>query len=361
MTGLDALLPWFRANRRDLPWRTADPRDPYAVWISEIMLQQTTVATVIPFFVRWLARFPNVESVALAEESEIFAQWQGLGYYRRARFIHEAARQIVALGRFPQSQAEWRTLPGIGDYTSSAISSLTVGEPVAAIDGNGERVYARFCADDSTSSTLKKQAKAWAKSNLNRSDPGMWNEALIELGATVCTPRNPRCAECPVRTDCQAFRMGRTHELPRRIQRATWKQLVHQSWVVTCNDQIGLIQAGTGEWWTGLMFPPRDTFDSCGTARLASVTGSGEPKLIGSFGHVVTRHKITVHVFSVQVDRPARALLWYPISELAKLPISAPGRRSIELAFAPLRSLPGLESPPVPNPRHPKTSSGTGS
>jgi len=194
------LLAWYGSNKRDLPWR--GERDPYRVWLSEIMLQQTRVAAVIDYYQKFLRRFPTVQALAAARESSVLAAWSGLGYYRRARMLHQAAREIVK-GRnwqFPRTARELESLPGIGRYTAAAVASIAFGEPVAVVDGNVERVLTRLCGG----SLGVKDAWRVAENLLFRARPGDFNQALMELGATVCLPKNPNCRECPVRRFCNS-------------------------------------------------------------------------------------------------------------------------------------------------------------
>ena len=195
-----ALLGWYDQNRRDLPWRRT--RDPYAIWLSEIMLQQTRVAAVLEHYRIFLERFPNVEALAQASEDSVLAAWSGLGYYRRARSLHQCAREIVAQpgGRFPENSEVLRELPGIGRYTAAAIASIAFAEPVAVVDGNVERVLQRVAGTKLT----PRQCWERAQELLSKSRPGDFNQAMMELGATVCLPREPRCPTCPVRSWCVA-------------------------------------------------------------------------------------------------------------------------------------------------------------
>ena len=188
--------PWYRQAARDLPWRRTT--DPYAIWVSEIMLQQTRVAAVIPFFERFMARFPDVGALARAREATVLSLWSGLGYYRRARMLHAAAR-IVAREGMPQSAQALRALPGIGDYTAAAIASIAFGERAPVVDGNVERVVARHTAADCT----KREARAWMEARIPDDAPADFNQAVMELGATVCTPRSPKCGACPIAGTCR--------------------------------------------------------------------------------------------------------------------------------------------------------------
>jgi A/G-specific adenine glycosylase len=201
-----ALLGWFGENARDLPWRRT--RDAYVVWVSEIMLQQTRVAAVVEYFERFLRVFPTMEALAAAEEEAVLAQWSGLGYYRRARMMHKAARVVVAEygGRMPETAAALRELPGIGEYTAAAVASISFGEGVAVVDGNVERVLLRLYGPELLGTSGKAAAKIFqetAAKLLDGQKPGDFNQAMMELGATVCTPKGPVCMVCPVRGHCR--------------------------------------------------------------------------------------------------------------------------------------------------------------
>ena len=206
------LLTWFGIQKRDLPWRRT--RDPYAIWVSEIMLQQTRVAAVLDHYAHWMARFPTVEALAAAPEDEVLAAWSGLGYYRRARFLHKGAKVVVTEynGNLPQTAAALRKLPGIGSYTSAAIASIAFGEAAAVVDGNVERVLLRQagCCEtgagqlNSAQPTLNAaEIQSLATQLIETTRPGDFNQAVMELGATVCLPKNPLCLQCPVQETCR--------------------------------------------------------------------------------------------------------------------------------------------------------------
>jgi A/G-specific adenine glycosylase len=215
------LLAWYGAHRRVLPWR--DVADPYAVWISEVMLQQTQVATVTPYFLRWMVRLPDVAVLAAAELQDVLALWRGLGYYARARNLHRAARHIVAAcgGELPRTRDGLAAIPGIGPYTAGAIASIAFGEPVPAVDGNARRVLARLLAveGDPRRGASARAIAAHAARLVPCGAPGAWNQALMELGARVCVPRAPRCDVCPVADPCRARQTGRQREIPARSPR----------------------------------------------------------------------------------------------------------------------------------------------
>jgi A/G-specific adenine glycosylase len=210
------LLAWYRANQRDLPWRRG--RDPYRIWLAEIMLQQTRIAAVLPYYERFLGRFPNVRDLARARESEVLKYWAGLGYYSRARNLHRAAKQIVAEhgAQFPSAAGDALALPGIGDYTAAAILSIAFDVPLAALDGNVARVLARLFAirGDLRAPKAWKRLAATAQQLLPPESAGDWNQALMELGETICAPRAPQCARCPIARHCKAHSLGIAHKLP---------------------------------------------------------------------------------------------------------------------------------------------------
>ncbi len=215
------LLNWYARNRRDLPWRQSAA--PYAIWVSEIMLQQTRVAVVIERYQAFMARFPTLLSLALAPEQDVLALWSGLGYYRRARMLHKAAQFVAENlgGNLPTSAGQLRTLPGIGVYTAAAIASIAHGEPVAVVDGNVERVLCRFAGWSASSgksggaAALRRKIENLAAKLLAPSRPGDFNQAMMELGALVCTPRNPLCADCPFAAECKT---RGEHKTPRRAK-----------------------------------------------------------------------------------------------------------------------------------------------
>lgn len=216
-----ALLAWFDRAKRVLPWRR--DTDPYRVWLSEIMLQQTRVDTVVPYYERFLARFPDVRALAAAPLADVLKCWEGLGYYARARNLHRAARLLIDqhAGRLPENSDQWRALPGIGEYTAAAIASISAGEPAAALDGNSKRVLARVTAETAPidqPATLRLLAET-SRRLLDPQRPGDFNQALMELGETICTPAGPACSTCPVARWCLARATGQAAHLPRKSAR----------------------------------------------------------------------------------------------------------------------------------------------
>jgi A/G-specific adenine glycosylase len=218
-----ALLDWYDRERRDLPWRTAPRRraDPYAVWLSEIMLQQTTVKVVVPYYNRFLARWPDVSALAAAPREDVLAAWAGLGYYSRARSLHACAQAIVGEhgGRFPRGEAALRKLPGIGPYTAAAVAAIAYGEPATPVDGNVERVISRLFAVARPLPAAKAELKRLAATLTPSRRAGDFAQAMMDLGATICTPKRPSCLMCPVQGDCHGFARGIAAELPRRSEK----------------------------------------------------------------------------------------------------------------------------------------------
>lgn len=216
----EALLAWFRARQRDLPWRRT--RDPYAIWVAETMLQQTQVSTVIPYYERFLERFPTVRSLAEADLDAVLALWQGLGYYARARHLHAAAREVMTRygGRLPPEYKALRALPGIGEYTAAALMSIAFDQDYAVIDGNVRRALCRLFdyAADPTTAEGKRALQAFSEALLPKGQAGPYNQAMMELGATLCLPREPLCSDCPVQPYCLARQRGVERERP--VQRA---------------------------------------------------------------------------------------------------------------------------------------------
>ena len=209
------LLAWYDAHGRELPWRVkGGAADPYRVWLSEVMLQQTTVATVRPRFAAWVARWPDVASLAAADEADVMAAWAGLGYYARARNLLKAARAVVALDGFPRDAAGLRALPGLGDYTAAAVAAIAWGEAVTVVDTNVERVVARLCLIETPLPAARPAIRRAAAALVPADRPGDFAQATMDLGATICTPRRPRCLLCPLRDECRAFASGDPERLP---------------------------------------------------------------------------------------------------------------------------------------------------
>ncbi|HEX5138233.1 MAG TPA: A/G-specific adenine glycosylase [Planctomycetota bacterium] len=291
------LLAWYRRSRRDLPWRRTN--DPYAIWVSEMMLQQTRVAAAIPFYGRFLARFPDVHALARARIDDVLALWAGLGYYRRARHLHAASR-IVAKTGFPRTEAEWRELPGIGPYAAAAIASIAFGERAAAVDGNVVRVLSRLHA---TTGPVHALARAW----LSPRYPGDHNQALMELGATLCTPRAPSCPRCPLSSSCAGRNDPATYPAPRARPKITEERL----------SVAVILRAGKVQ-----LFRRRPDGLLAGMWELPPAAPRGEPL-------AVVRHSLLDRrqVISVFRGRPRRGGRFF--GDLSRVPVTSASRKCI--------------------------------
>lgn len=249
------LLRWFDAYGRELPWRQT--RDPYAVWLSEIILQQTRVEQGRPYWERFMQRWPTAEALARASEDEVLRQWQGLGYYSRARNLHFAAGQIVAMGGFPQTIEGIRSLKGVGDYTAAAIGSIAFDLPVAVVDGNVYRVLARHFGIDTPINTTegKKEFTALAQSLLPPKEASRFNQAMMDFGATQCTPQSPRCLLCPLQDGCVALREGRVGQLPVKLRTLKVRERRLTYIYIRCQGQTAIRRRPAGDIWQGLYEP----------------------------------------------------------------------------------------------------------
>jgi A/G-specific adenine glycosylase len=318
------LLAWFDSHARDLPWRQSS--DPYRIWVSEIMLQQTRAEAVIPYYQRFLDRFPSFTALAAASEEEVLASWSGLGYYSRARNLHKAARLIRS--GFPSEYQAIRALPGVGDYTAAAVSSIAFGLPHAVLDGNVMRVMARVTNDSAdigagrTRARFRELAEQW----LDRRRPGAFNQALMELGATVCLPRAPRCGECPLAAVCQARREGRQRQLPVKLSRTQPVNIAMAVAVIERRGRLLLWQrTADSQRLAGFWELPSPE-------QLPELLRTAE---IGTFRHTITNHHYRVTVCGGRFAPKARAALplrWIPIATLPKLPLSTTARKALRLA-----------------------------
>lgn len=332
--GIDGgpLLRWYRENARDLPWRQT--RDPYAIWISEIMCQQTQIDTVLPYYKRWMARFPDVASLAQADEQEVLSLWQGLGYYRRCKLLLQGAKHVFHNG-MPATEGEWRKVPGVGPYTAAAIASIAFNEPAAVVDGNVERVFARLTGNRATGPALKREAWAWARRNLFWQSPGEWNQAVMELGAIVCTPRNPKCPCCPVSVVCSARQSWTVDELPVPRRQDKLVHLTHLVWVPWCGDKVGVRQIPSDSWWSGMWeFPREDATQGPEEAaqRLADTVQADWSEDLGAFRHSVTHHRIQIHAYLVRTTEESPGLTWLTLPELAQRAMPSPQRKILKMA-----------------------------
>ena len=246
------LLDWFRANGRELPWRGTC--DPYAIWLSEIILQQTRVQQGWQYWERFMKRWPTVEQLAAATEDEVLREWQGLGYYSRARNLHFAARQVVALGGFPQTLEGIRSLKGVGDYTAAAIGSMAFNLPAAVVDGNVYRVLSRHFGISTPINTTegKKEFAALAQTLLPAGEPSAYNQAVMDFGAMQCTPQSPHCTVCPLMESCAAFRENKVGELPVKLKTLKVQERRMAYIYIRCDGETAIRRRGKGDIWQGL-------------------------------------------------------------------------------------------------------------
>ncbi len=342
----ERLLAWYPEHRRELPWRSAG--DAYAVWVSEVMLQQTQVQTVIPYFERWMRRFPTIRALAKAPLAEVLHCWAGLGYYARARNLHAAAQMVVERhgGELPADLAALRALPGIGRYTAGAILSIAFGVPAPILDGNAIRVLARLfaVAGDPTRGETQRRLWALAAALAEGERPGDLNQAIMELGATVCTPEAPRCACCPVADACRALAEERVATLPEARRRPPTVRVEHVSAVIRQDGALLLARRPEEEpLWGGMWELPRavrgegESLGEC--ARRAAREGVGvlvQPgATVAKVRHTVTHHRITLYAVEAVIEagspEPAGsdAWAWVRPEEAGAYPLPAPQARLI--------------------------------
>jgi len=318
------LLAWYRQGHRDLPWRGTI--DPYRIWISEIMLQQTRAQAVIPYFERFLERFPTVEALAAAAEEEVLALWSGLGYYSRARNLRKAALKIRAAGGFPRDYEALRALAGIGDYTAAAVGSIAFGLPHAVVDGNVLRVVARVENDsaDIAAGRTRERFREVAQGWLDAEDPGGFNQALMELGATVCLPRNPLCLVCPLAEVCGARQSGTAAELPVKLRKQQAVRIAGELLVVERRGRVLLRQRDAASsrmagFWD--LPSPQD------------LPGAKKGARIGAIRHTITHHHYTLDVRRATVACADRdGFRWFAPAALEAIPFSTTARKALKLA-----------------------------
>jgi A/G-specific adenine glycosylase len=317
------LLQHYVDNFRPLPWRSppgAPPPDPYRVWLSEVMLQQTTVAAVVPRFERFVMRWPTVEVLAAAPDEDVLSEWAGLGYYARARNLIACAREVVAQGGFPTTAIELAKLPGIGRYTAAAVAAIAFGEPVAAVDTNVRRVIARLFALPQPQAA---EVETLVAGMVPLSRPGDFMQAMMDLGATICRPKAPRCGVCPLRQDCAACLQGMPEAYPERAAKrerplrsgmAWWIEREHHVWLVRRPSKglLGGMAALPGSDWSEASSPQH-------------------PAAMGIIRHVFTHFALDLHV--VARPDPVGEGWWQPIDRLAEAGLPTLYRRAAELAL----------------------------
>jgi A/G-specific adenine glycosylase len=337
-------MEWYRKNKRELPWRRT--RDPYAIWVSEVMLQQTTVKTATPYYEAFMRRFPSVEKLAAADEETVLAAWAGLGYYHRARNLLRGARHLLAqhVGRFPRSLAPALAVPGVGLYTASAILSIAYGVPLPVVDGNVRRVLARLFA--LRGPAWKSDAPFYnrAEDLLDRDHPGDWNQALMELGATLCTPRAPACPVCPLRSECRARALGLAEALPEGRARRPSVDVTVAAALIEHAGRVLLVRRSEGALLSRMWEIPQTSLESKGHADLVRELRERHGleieagPLVARARHAITFRRIRVEAYRARLARrpaaDAERLRWASLADLALLPTSSLTRKVLKAARA---------------------------
>ncbi len=331
------LLAWYERERRWLPWR--GQTDPYAVWVSEIMLQQTRVETVIPYFERWMQRYPTLQDLASASTQEVLSIWEGLGYYSRARNLQRAARQVVErhAGQLPASRSELERLPGIGPYTAGAIASIAFGQDEAALDGNIRRVLARVFAVRTPARSPAGDRELWdlARQHLPPGRAGDYNQAIMDLGATVCTPRSPECLLCPLMEICEARKLGIQTELPILAPRHPVPHLTVAAAVLQRDGSVLIARRPEKDLLGGMWEFPGGTIEAGETLEGGLHRELGEELAtdalieapFGVYNHAYTHFTVTLHAFLCRLTGPeptpleASELRWVPPAGLGAFPM----------------------------------------
>ncbi len=279
------------------------------------MLQQTQVSVALPYYERWMRRFPTVDSLAGATLDDALALWQGLGYYRRCRLLLEGARALAGKP-WPMTERDWKQVPGVGAYTAAAIASICFGAASPVVDGNVERVFARLEACSETGSTRRRLARTWGEQTIDNSDPATWNQAIMELGALVCRPANPNCASCPVSAACAALQTGSVDQYPTANPAPTPIDVEIQLIVPLSGDEVGVVRAKEGQWWSGLWRFP-----------FADEAPAGEDRSVGTVRHTVTRHRLALDV-SVRDCKRRGDLHWVDVEAIGRLALPSAMRKA---------------------------------
>lgn len=323
------LLKWYGNSARKLPWR--ETKDPYKIWVSEIMLQQTQVDTVIDYYKRWIKTFPTVEQLAGAPESTALKHWAGLGYYRRARMLHAGAKRVTEAyqGKVPSEVPELLKIPGIGRYTAGAISSIAFEKRAPIVDGNVMRILTRLLAikDDIGASATQKKLWQIAEDILPDKNIGDFNQAMMELGATVCFPTSPKCGICPVSAECAALAMNKQTDFPVRKERTKLESIRNYALVLRQKGKVLIQKQANHERWGGLwMFPFWEKKKD-----MQTLTGNETTKKFMSIQHGYTKYKITLDVYEneikEQVSVKENETKWVTPKQLNKYALPAPHKR----------------------------------
>jgi A/G-specific adenine glycosylase len=316
------LLAWYDENARGLPWRASrgEAADAYRVWLSEIMLQQTTVAHARPYFLTFTRRWPSVADLAAAPDAEVMAAWAGLGYYARARNLLACAR-VVAVehrGQFPDEEAALRRLPGIGRYTAAAIAAIAFGRPAVVVDGNVERVIARLHAVETPMPAAKGELTGLAETLGSAERPGDWAQAMMDLGAMVCRPREPLCQRCPVSRFCRGRMSGAPAGYPRRAEAGVRPHRHGVAFRLVCNDTVGLVRRPPRGLLGGMLGLPTTAWRSepwSPAEALAEAPAPADWRPAGAVEHVFTHFSLTLAIYQARTSATDAPLVWTPFAE----------------------------------------------
>jgi A/G-specific adenine glycosylase len=316
-----SLLSWYDLNARTLPWRMREGRpDPYRVWLSEVMLQQTTAAAVAPYFVKFVELWPDVKALAAAPREDVLGAWAGLGYYARARNLHAAAQSLAERG-FPACEAEWRALPGVGAYTAAAIAAIAQNEAANVVDGNVERVMARLHAVETPLPAAKAELRTLAGELVTNERPGDWAQALMDLGATVCTPNSPKCDACPWRLSCAAFASGAPEAFPRRMPKSERPERFGITYRIEREGALWLVRRPDKGLLGGMAALPTTEWRAQKWTKAEALTHAPVQaawKRAGQVRHVFTHFALTLDVYRADAE-PASEGWWGDVSALPTL------------------------------------------
>jgi A/G-specific adenine glycosylase len=275
---------------------------------------------------------PTLEQLAAAEEEQLLGLWQGLGYYRRCRYLQKGAVYVLENG-VPTDYSGWLKVPGVGPYTAAAISYICFDWPAAVVDGNVERVYARVTADAAMGSTLLKHAQKWASDHLYVKRPGDWNQAVMELGATVCTPKKPKCDACPIEDRCIARQSWRVEEFPQSLPKPVSKQMRFRVDIPFIDGRFGFEKIPPGGWWEGMWQFPTMRLESDSQDAVRETAADDWAEYVGEIRHVVTNHKVEFEIWLHRANAKSAPLEWRELSELEAIPLPAPQRKALKLAL----------------------------
>lgn len=333
------ILAWYDANARSMPWRhrpgAPDRADPYRVWLSEIMLQQTTVAMATPYFEKFTRRWPSVRALAAADDAEVMSAWAGLGYYARARNLLAGARAVAALGGFPAAEAELLKLPGIGPYTAAAVASIAFGQRAVVVDGNVERVMSRLFAIETPLPGAKAELRARADSLTPDERPGDYAQAVMDLGATICTPRSPGCSRCPWQRRCAAHAAGNPERYPLKSPKAARPTRYGTAWWIEADGHVLLVTRPPKGLLGGMAALPSSSFELEPGVAAAPVTATWS-RVPEPVRHAFTHFDLVLEVAKARLDaRPALDGNWHPIAEIKTAGLPTLFRRAAEAATMP--------------------------